>query len=468
MFLRLIAFCLALAPAMTAAQTISWAVPGSTTATFHNPYRWSAEADMIGRQIYETLILKGAGTDYTPVLAEGLMLDDGRVTVKLKQGVRFHGGGELEAEDVVFSLTRAGHDESNVRAHTAQFESVSAVGAYQVEIQYSSSFDRFLHALSQILIVDSNYYEDNSINIFEVDYLHPNGTGAFKVLDAIPGDYVRLERFGQYHTDVSHPYQEVIIHIINDPTARENSLISGEIDIIDDIDPSTVKVIERNSRVYVKHFETDWYFVAETNPASPKSSGNSNILISNQIQNALTNAMGMVDASQVPFRMMDDAHFPIDGQNVRTEGSSDRLPDPLTISCAYRDGFVGELCKTMGRGFQNDNISHDLETDPFYRDKADLTLRWRRLEQIRFPTGTIGADDKPVAIPIMAELRAVGLKDEVEVELGLGGIPLFSPYAAASDDDDGCDDGCPPSGACTQSTVQSRQQCCPPSGACAQ
>jgi hypothetical protein len=166
--------------------------------------------------------------------------------------------------------------------------------------------------------------------------------------------------------------------------------------------------------------------------------------------------------------MMEDARFPIEGQNARTDALADNLPDTLTISCAYSDGFVGELCQTMGKEFQNISVSHGLTTDPIYRDTADLTLRWRRLEQIRFPNSKDSVDDGPVALPIMADFRTVGLNDDVEVEFGLRGVPLFSPFAAAKDEDDGCDDGCAPSGACTQSMVQARKQCCPPSGACSQ
>jgi hypothetical protein len=237
---------------------------------------------------------------------------------------------------------------------------------------------------------------------------------------------------------------------------------------VDNIDARATEEIERYTGAHVEQVMTDWFFVAETNPVVAGAPGGAGVLASKVVQDTLTNAMGKVDPSRVNFRMMADAQFPNDAASAAFDGSSDLSESNMMISCAYETGFVGDLCRSVETEFDNSDIGHEFKKSPEFRDQADLTMRWRRLDQIRFPDGLNEAGDGGVSLPLVAGFRAIGLKDDVEVELGMGGIPLFSPFAAASDDDDGCDDGCPPSGACSQARILSRQECCPPSGACSQ
>ena len=62
----------------------------------------------IGIHIYEALFQMDENYEPQPVLAESYeMSDDGKeYTIKLRQGVKFHNGDEMKADDVVASMNR--------------------------------------------------------------------------------------------------------------------------------------------------------------------------------------------------------------------------------------------------------------------------------------------------------------------------------------------------------------------------
>ena len=62
----------------------------------------------IGIHVYESLFAMNQDYEPTPVLAESYEVsEDGMVyTIKLRQGVKFHNGEEMTADDVVASMNR--------------------------------------------------------------------------------------------------------------------------------------------------------------------------------------------------------------------------------------------------------------------------------------------------------------------------------------------------------------------------
>ncbi len=63
----------------------------------------------IGAHVYEPLFAMNADYEPTPVLAESYEVSDDGMrahTIKLRQGVKFHNGEEMTADDVVASMNR--------------------------------------------------------------------------------------------------------------------------------------------------------------------------------------------------------------------------------------------------------------------------------------------------------------------------------------------------------------------------
>lgn len=127
--------------------------------------------------------------------------EDGRTyTFRLHEGVRFHDGSALTAEDVVASLRKIVFPpEGVVSAREPYFrmvESITAEDPHTVVIRLEFATPAFLPALAQPfnfiysadkLAEDPRWYED-----------HVMGSGPFRFVEYSPGAYWRGERFEDY------------------------------------------------------------------------------------------------------------------------------------------------------------------------------------------------------------------------------------------------------------------------------
>ena len=91
----------------------------------------------IGAQIFETLYTLDGRYEAVPLLAEGHEVLDGgkRYVIRLRKGVRFHNGKELDAGDVVASLRRWGSVSSTGKTIFKGVEAIEAKGPSTVEIR---------------------------------------------------------------------------------------------------------------------------------------------------------------------------------------------------------------------------------------------------------------------------------------------------------------------------------------------
>jgi peptide/nickel transport system substrate-binding protein len=130
-------------------------------------------------QAMEYLVGKGEGTALAPMLAEEWSPnDDGSVwTFKLRQGVKWHTGGDFTAADVVGSLGRL--STANLGAYIAE-DSVVAVDDYTVEVTLLNPDGQFAYQVSPFnpqAVISPADYELGTL--FDE---RPDGTGAM-ILD---------------------------------------------------------------------------------------------------------------------------------------------------------------------------------------------------------------------------------------------------------------------------------------------
>ncbi|MCP4385228.1 MAG: ABC transporter substrate-binding protein, partial [Hyphomicrobiales bacterium] len=94
-------------------------------------------ASTIGQHMFETLYAFDKSYAPQPLLASGDKVeDDGKtLVVSLREGVPFHNGKEMKAEDVVASLKRWGEFGSRGKLLTENVESIEATGDYEVTIK---------------------------------------------------------------------------------------------------------------------------------------------------------------------------------------------------------------------------------------------------------------------------------------------------------------------------------------------
>src|SRR5690606_18856459 len=136
--LLITASVLALGAAMmpASAETIRWA-RNSDALTLDPHSQNQGTTHTFAHHIYETLGDRDVEGSLVPRLATEWTVKEGDPTVwvfKIREGVKFHDGADLTAEDVVFSLDRARSDKSNLKQLHSAVAGATAVDDHTVEV----------------------------------------------------------------------------------------------------------------------------------------------------------------------------------------------------------------------------------------------------------------------------------------------------------------------------------------------
>lgn len=223
-------------------------------------------------QLYDRLLDFPAGKFDTPELslAESYEVsDDGKTfTFKLKEGIKFHSGNEMTANDVVYSFTRVVSLKDQPSFILTQFgitpESLKAVDKYSVAVtldkKYASGI--FFACLSAGVagIVDSEVvkkhvqktdkYPDGD---FGMTWLSRNsaGSGPFKLVSWEKNDKVVLDAFPGHFKNPPH-VKRVIIKEINEAASRRLQVEKGDVDIAWELQADQVKALKGHKELTVQ------------------------------------------------------------------------------------------------------------------------------------------------------------------------------------------------------------------------
>jgi peptide/nickel transport system substrate-binding protein len=195
-----------------------------------DPHKTTAWASVnIYESIYEGLVQwNDDETQLIPKLATSWDIsDDGLVyTFKIRQGVKFHNGREMTADDVKFSFDRM-RDPNSGSLVAPTFDLVTAV-----DVVDSETVQITLSKPSAVFL--TNLTERNPIVPPEaVDELEtkPVGTGPFMLDEYVLDQYVRLVRNPDYYEE-GLPYLDgVEFKILGDEASKEAALRSKSVDM---------------------------------------------------------------------------------------------------------------------------------------------------------------------------------------------------------------------------------------------
>lgn len=183
-----------------------------------------------------------------------------RWVFKLRPGVTFHNGKSLTPEDVRRSLLHHMSEDSGsgALAIVKQIESVESDGNNVIFTLQNGNAD-FPYLLT-----------DYHLSIFPaakdgdgIDFASGVGTGPFELESFEPGIATKFTRNPNYHKNNKPYFDEVEFLAITEPTARLNALLTGEVDVINDLDVRNIPLLERDDQKKVmrisslRHFTFD-------------------------------------------------------------------------------------------------------------------------------------------------------------------------------------------------------------------
>jgi peptide/nickel transport system substrate-binding protein len=246
---------LALICSPTAWATADELVIGQRADVSHLDPHYSTLASDINVYVnlYDTLVGRDEHLALVPALATSwARLDDTTWHFRLRQGVVFHNGDPLTAEDVRFSLERAAADNprTSVYATLHLIERVEIVDSYAVRI-ITQQPDPLLPARLASpggMILPKRYFERVGMEGFRQA---PIGTGAVEFVDWKQGESLVLAANPRYWRGPI-PYAKVIYKPYPETAGRLAALLAGTADFITDVPPDQVGVIEGSATAKVE------------------------------------------------------------------------------------------------------------------------------------------------------------------------------------------------------------------------
>jgi peptide/nickel transport system substrate-binding protein len=200
----------------------------------------------------------------TPHLAESYEPADGakKWVFKLRNGLTFHNGKTVTADDVVatYNYHRAEGSKSAVKSVLDPIEEVKADGSSTVVFTLRSGSADFPYITSDYHLPIYPAKEGGGISWEKGESAGPYVLEAFE-----PGIRVKAKRNPNYHKSNAAWFDDVEMLSIVDVAARTNALTAGDVHYIDRCDLKTLDLLKKNVNVKITDLTGFAHYLAPMN-----------------------------------------------------------------------------------------------------------------------------------------------------------------------------------------------------------
>lgn len=195
----------------------------------------------VARLVFESLLVLNDNFEPVPFLAEEVDIDNNQTfTFHLRQGIKFHNGDEMKAEDVVASMNRWKENENKAKQVIGESEFIE-VDEYTVKLELSEPSSLALGIMATVgqfgAIMPKEINEAAGPDGVS-EYI---GTGPFEFVEWKQDNYIHLAKFDDYQP-LDEPadglsgkrealVDDVYFYIAPDASTRLAGIQSGEYDI---------------------------------------------------------------------------------------------------------------------------------------------------------------------------------------------------------------------------------------------
>ena len=222
--------------------------------------------------LYDPLFILDDKLGIQPNLAESYQNPDPQTLIlKLRSGLKFHDGTDLNAEAARFNFDRMANDPKSVRkGEVANIASTEVVDPLTLKISLKQPDSSLLATLTDRA---GMMISPTALGKLGADLGHDAtgaGTGPFQFVEWVPDDHVLLKRNDTYWSKSGGPYLDQIRYRpIPDDTVKLQSLQNSEIDVLDYLAPRNVSIAKSDSNLVVidvPSLAAFWFTLNTTRP----------------------------------------------------------------------------------------------------------------------------------------------------------------------------------------------------------
>jgi peptide/nickel transport system substrate-binding protein len=362
---------------------LTWAVQVGLPAAWFDP----AETPgilipfMILYALHDALVKPMPGNPMAPSLAESRSASADGLTYDfvLRQGVRFHNGDPLTADDVKFSFER--YRGVSAKLLKNKVRQVEVVDSHRARFHLQEPWPDFLTfyatpATGAGWIVSKKYVEKVGEEGFKK---HPIGAGPYRFVSFNPGVELVLEAHEQYWRKIPS-VKRLVFKAVPDEVTRLAMLKRGEVDIAYAFRGPVAEDVRRTPGLTLKpvHFYGDQWllFTEQWDPKSPWADRRVRLAVNHAIDRQAINQSVTLGFSRITGSIIPqdfDFYWP-----APPYAYDPRKAKQLLAEAGYKQGFdAGELWTDAGFAEQTEAVAN-------YLAAVGLRTRIRTLERAAY------------------------------------------------------------------------------------
>jgi peptide/nickel transport system substrate-binding protein len=243
----------------------------ATTPSSADPHFYNFQPNNnLALHIFSRLIERDARIRPIPGLAESWRPVGNTIwEFKLRAGVKWHDGRDFTADDVAFTLARipqVPNSPGSFAGFVRPITRVEVVDPLTLRLHTAGPHPVLPNDLTFISIVSRHAGEGATTEDYNTGKA-AIGTGPYKLARFQPGSLVELVRNDAYFGG-AEPWARVNLRVIPQAGPRAAALLSGGVDVIDQVSANDVQALQRDRRVTIAETQSTRLTFLQTNFAS--------------------------------------------------------------------------------------------------------------------------------------------------------------------------------------------------------
>lgn len=240
-------------------------VMSSQPSTLDTHVDTSEPAAVVAHHVFETLVSFDSNNEIKPMLADSWEFSDDNLQLvfKLREGIKFHNGNEMIADDIVASFNR--WKELSNLGSAFEGTTIESSDSYTVTLHFqspmSTALDLLAHQKGEMFSIMPADIANNANSTGVEEFV---GTGPFKFEEWVQDQHILLTKYADYQPRAEEPdgmagKREAMVGnlyfmFITDPQTQVAGLQTGEFDFVYRVPPDLVSQLEKNSDLEVQTF----------------------------------------------------------------------------------------------------------------------------------------------------------------------------------------------------------------------